>query len=136
MGLAGRARRWFEQNRNLIAIVCVLVVVAYFLVAFADQAWRARELQADAAQQRAAIAALERDNDALRRQVDLYSSPAYDRYVQARARRDLNLANAGETVLLIRWGERATGPEAALPGDEAPDPTPNWRRWLSVLDGR
>jgi cell division protein FtsB len=132
---ASRIARLVQQNRSLIAIMFVLVVVAYFLVAFADQAWRARELQADAAQQRAAIAVLERDNGALRRQVDTYASAAYDDYVQSRARRDLNLANDGETLLLIRWGVRDEAPAGTQAADPAAEPVPNWRRWLDVLSG-
>ncbi|MDQ3548891.1 MAG: septum formation initiator family protein, partial [Chloroflexota bacterium] len=109
--LAGRRdlRGTFEQYRSRIAILFVLFVVTWFLLAFAEQAWRAQQLQAEAAQQRDTIAAIEAGNAELREQLDVYETDAWLDYAQARARRDLNLANPGETVLMVRWGPRQPG---------------------------
>lgn len=126
-------RGFFEQHRGRIVILFVLAVVIWFLLAFAEQAWRARQLQAEAAQQRAAIAAIEADNAALQARLDVYSTDAWLVYAQARARRDLNLANPGETVLMVRWGPRQPGGPTAEPTPAAdPDP-PNWRKWVDVF---
>ena len=132
-GLPSRAT--IEQYRGRIAILFVLIVAIWFLLAFAEQAWRARELQAEVEQQRAAIAAIDADNRAHQQQLDTNGTDAWLDYVQARARRDLNLANPGETVLMVRWGPRPAGNEQQAPPVEASDP-PNWRRWLDVfVDG-
>lgn len=131
-----RLSRLAQQNRSLIAILFVLAVVIYFMVAFADQAWRARQLQAEAAQQHAAIASIQRENDALRRQIEAYSSDAYIDYVQSRARRDLNLANPGETLLLIRWATRVEAPAAAFEAQQEPQGQPNWRQWVDAFSGK
>ena len=114
-------------------LVFVLIVVTWFLLAFAEQAWRARQLQAEAAQQRAAIATIEAGNAELREQLAVYETDAWLDYAQSRARRDLNLANPGETVLMVRWGPRQPGEttEAVAP---AADPEPaNWRKWIDVF---
>ena len=133
---AERIQLAWDQNRNWLAMLFVLCVVIYFMLAFADQAWRARELQAEAAQQRAAIAAIESDNDILRDQVAIYSSDSYTDYVESRARRDLNLAHPDETVLMVRWGARVESTEATPAEVTAPEPQPNWERWVETFRNR
>lgn len=128
-------RETFGHYRGRIAILFVLCVGIYFLVAFGEQAWRARQLQAEVAEQQAAIAAIDRENVELREQLETYGTDAYLDYVQSRARRDLNLANADETVLLLRWGARpdeaAAEPTAAAPAERKS----NWRRWIDAFAG-
>lgn len=124
----------FLRHRGRIAILMLVLVWSYFLVAFGDQAWRARELQAELDQERASIAALARENDQLQAQVDRYASDSYLDYVQAIARRDLDLANPGETVLLVRWQDQAIVPQAEEVPVEADD-RPNWQRWLDAFSG-
>lgn len=122
------------RHRGRIAILMLVLVWSYFLVAFGEQAWRARELQAELDRERASIAALARENDQLQAQVDRYASDGYLDYVQAIARRDLDLANPGETVLLVRWQD-----QGIVPTDEEapvePDDRPNWQRWLDAFSG-
>jgi cell division protein FtsB len=126
-------RAFFERHRSRIVILFVLVVVTWFLLAFAEQAWRARQLQSEAAQQRAAIATIEAGNAELRDQLAVYETDAWLDYAQARARRDLNLANPGETVLMVRWGPRQPG-AAEQPSAPASDSDPaNWRKWVDVF---
>ena len=124
-----------RRHRGRIAILMLVLVWGYFLIAFGEQAWRARQLQDDVDAQRASIAALSLENAALQSQADLYASDSYYDYVQAVARRDLNLANAGETVLLVRWqGEAAeTSSENSAPVPQ--DERPNWQRWLDAFSG-
>jgi cell division protein FtsB len=126
-------RETLVLHRTRIAMLFVLIVAVYFLVAFAEQAWRARQLQSQAAQQRAAIAVLDNENVALRAQLDDYATDAYIDYVQQRARRDLNLANPGETVLLVGWAPPQTTPEVAPPPATKQDDRPNWQQWLDVF---
>lgn len=130
---AGAALR---RNRGRIAILMLVLVWGYFLIAFGEQAWRARQLQEDVDAQRESIAALSRENARLQEQADLYASDAYDDYAQAVARRDLNLANPGETVVLVRWQVQAQPPEAQEPAVEPAEPErPNWKRWLDAFSG-
>lgn len=125
----------FDQQRNRIAILLVLFVGVYFMVAFGEQAWRARQLRAEEASLGAAIAAIERDNRTLQAELDAYSTGAYTAYVEARARRDLNLAHPDETVLLVNWqnppAQVSTQPATPAKQDERP----NWRRWLDIFAG-
>jgi cell division protein FtsB len=128
-------RGFFEQHRSRIVILFVLAVVIWFLLAFAEQAWRARQLQAEATEQRAAIAAIESDNAKLQAQLDVYGTDAWLDYAQSRARRDLNLANPGETVLMVRWGPRQPG-DTPQPATTAPDQEPsNWQKWVDTFTG-
>jgi cell division protein FtsB len=107
--------------------------VTWFLLAFAEQAWRARQLQAEAAQQRAAIATIEAGNAELRDQLIVYESDAWLDYAQSRARRDLNLANPGETVLMVRWGPRQPGETTIQPAPTTNTDPSNWRKWVDVF---
>ncbi len=136
-GLAG-AGRWLARGRGRLVIALVIVVGLYFVVAFGEQMWKARQLQAEVAERRAAVAELQAKHDQLQRQLDGYADDArYLAYVEQIARRDLNLSHPGETVLLVRWLPAPTPtatPSAApagKPGSEA-----NWQRWLEVLEGR
>lgn len=136
MILVDIARGALTRHRGRIAILMLVLVWGYFLVAFGEQAWRARELQADVDGQRAAIAELSQENAVLQSQADRYASDAYLDYVQSVARRDLNLANPGETVLLVRWEGgpmQADAPSDA--GDPVQDERPNWQRWLDLFAG-
>jgi cell division protein FtsB len=128
----------FSRQRGRLAIVCVIVAAAWFVVAFGEQAWRARELQAEVDQQHSAIVALDREHATLQAQVNRYATDAYFTYAAGRARRDLNLAKDGETLLLVHWGPPDTAAAARAP---TPVPTPapaqpNWRRWLELFGGK
>jgi cell division protein FtsB len=126
-------RDFFERHRSRIVILFVLVVVTWFLLAFAEQAWRARQLQAEADQQRSAIATIEADNAELRDQLVVYESDAWLDYAQSRARRDLNLANPGETVLMVRWGPRQPGETSTQPAPTTDTDPSNWQKWVDVF---
>lgn len=133
--MTGVIAELFDQQRNRIAILLVLFVGVYFMVAFGEQSWRARQLQAEEASLNSAIAKIERDNQALQAELDSYSTGAYTAYVEARARRDLNLAHPGETVLLIHW-QNPPAPatdQPAAPKKQTDEP--NWRRWLDIFAG-
>ncbi len=110
----------------------LLVACIYFLVIFGTQAWRANRLEAELSQQRAAIADIRRENNALATQAEMLNSPAYSGYVERIARRDLGLAHPGETVLLAPREQ----PSAVAPAPTAvalPDERQNWQRWIDAI---
>lgn len=128
------ARSWFGQWRGRLVVAVVLAVGLYFVVAFGNQAWKSRQLQAEVAARQATVTAMEAENADLQAQVQRDASPQYLSDVEASARRDLNLSHPGETVLLIRWQASAT-PAPAPEANQARhhDPQPNWRRWLDLV---
>ena len=113
----------------------MLCVVVYFLVAFGEQAWRVRQLQAEASELQTEITRLDEENAALEAELGTYATDAYRDYVQSRARRDLNLANPDETVLMITWTDPPPTAATAIAEQTAPEREPNWKRWLDVFAG-
>ena len=134
MTVARLAGSWFGQWRGRLVVALVLAVGLYFVVAFGNQAWKARQLQAEVAARQATVTAMEAENKTLQEQAQRDASPQYLSDVEASARRDLNLSHPGETVLLIRWQASATptpAPAGHEPNRHAPQP--NWRKWLDLV---
>src|SRR5690606_27845081 len=94
-------RAYGERVRGRVVALIVLAVGLYFVVAFGEQAWRARALQAEVAGRREALATMQARYDELAWQLVRYRSD-YEAHVERIARRDLNLARPGETVILLR----------------------------------
>lgn len=124
-----------DAHRGRIAILFVLCVAVYFLIAFGEQAWRAQQLQAQVREQQASIARLDRDNAVLRDEQAALAGESWSAYVQARARRDLNLANPGETVLMVRWSAPQGDAVSTPAPDVVKDDIANWRQWLNIFSG-
>ena len=125
---------WLDPWRGRLVVAIVLIVGLYFVVAFGNQAWKARQLRAEVAARQAVIARMEADNQSLKQQTQSDASSQYLSDVEQIARRDLNLAHPGETVLLIRWHDTATPAPAAgasAPAQRAPEP--NWRKWVDLF---
>jgi cell division protein FtsB len=124
---------WLGPLRGRIMIAFVLIVGMYFVLSFGEQAWRARELEDEVAQRQAAITELETKRENIEAQIAEFNSDKYEPYVAQIARRDLNLAYPGETVMLVRWGEAPaeTQPEESEP--EPDEPAPNWKRWVDFV---
>ncbi len=128
----------FARMRGRLVIAIVLLIGAYFVVAFGEQAWKARQLQGEVAERQAAVDQAQAQNQALQAQLKDYSSDKYLAYVESAARRDLNLSRPGETVLLVRWQGGATPTPTVI---SAATPTPaiqpahksNWSKWLSLF---
>jgi cell division protein FtsB len=121
-----------HRMRGRLVIVLVLIVGAYFLVAFGEQAWKARQLNAEVAERQSAVNDLTAQKQQLQVQLDQYSSDQYLAFVEQKARQDLNLSRPGEHVLLVRW----TGSASPTPAATAtPEPThkANWDKWLDLF---
>lgn len=124
----------FARNRGRLVAAIVLVIGLYFVVAFGQQAWRARALQAEVAGRQADLASMQSKHDALQRQLAQYQSSQYPAYVERIARRDLNLSHPGETVILMRLVAAATPVATPAPAAAAhPGETANWTRWLGLF---
>lgn len=127
---------WLGPLRGRIMVAFVLIVGLYFVLSFGEQAWRARELEENVARRQAEITALETKRENLEEQIAAYDSEQYETYVAQIARRDLNLAYPGETVMLVRWADPPEKPEPDEPEAEPEEPDPNWQRWLDFLTHR
>jgi len=121
------------RMRGRLVIVLVLIVGAYFLVAFGEQAWKARQLDAEVAERQAAVDDLTARQQALQSQLQEYSSDHYLAYVESTARQDLNLSRPGEKVLLVRWqGAASPTPSSPTATSKPPEPA-NWDKWLQLF---
>ncbi len=125
-------RSLFAWLRNAVIVALSFAIALYFVVAFGQQAWRARQLEVQVAERQAALAELVAERDALARQLEQLEGDAYRAYVERTARRELNLTYPGETVLLVQWREVTPTALAVMP-TPLPTPEPNWARWLDVL---
>ncbi|HET9016029.1 MAG TPA: septum formation initiator family protein [Thermomicrobiaceae bacterium] len=133
-GIVGSLTDLFTRVRGRLVVAIVLVIGLYFVVAFGQQAWKARALEAEVAGRQAALATMQARHDALQQQVNIYQSAQYQSYVERIARRDLNLSKPGETVILTQ-----------LVGTPVPEVTPtptatpvtgqqaNWGHWLTLF---
>ncbi len=123
------------RMRGRLVIAVVLLIGAYFLVAFGEQAWKARQLDGEVAERQAAVDQMQAQNAALKNQLQEYSSDKYLSYVESAARRDLNLSRPGETVLLVRWQNSASPTPSPQPSTVAAPPVKqtNWSKWLSLF---
>jgi len=123
------------RMRGRLVIAFVLLIGAYFVVAFGEQAWKARQLEGEVAERQAAVDDMQAQHQALQSQVTEYSSDRYLTYVESAARRDLNLSRPGETVLLVRWQGATQATPTPQATEESPQPKreTNWSKWLSLF---
>lgn len=137
MNLTATLTGFVERHRGRMAVLLVMAGWLYFTVAFGNQAWRANQLQAQVDGQRAAIAAITNERGELESQRAALSGAGYDAYAQRVARRDLNLANPGETLILVHWEQPPMTTALVQPSAVAPPPTdePNWHSWLDLFFG-
>jgi cell division protein FtsB len=131
-----RISAWLGPIRGRIMIGFVLIVGLYFVLAFGEQAWRARELEDEVAQRQAEITELETKRENLEQQIAEFDGASYENYVAQIARRDLNLAYPGETVMLVRWQDAPQEPEEVESDPEPSDPAPNWQQWFDFITHR
>ncbi len=134
MGVLSAVGASIAQMRGRLVIAFVLLIGAYFVVAFGEQAWKARQLEGEVAERQAAVAQMQAQKQSLQAQLTEYSSDRYLAYVESAARRDLNLSRPGETVLLVRWQESAAAtPAPQSTAAPAPHHKANWSKWLSLF---
>lgn len=116
-----------------------LAVLALFVAGVVEQRWKEARLREQVAAQQAILRDAEARRDALKAQLAATSDEARRAWVEATARRQLNLAYPGETVYLVNWTAPPAKP-AASPAPEAtpaPQPAaePGWRHWWRMLTG-
>jgi cell division protein FtsB len=121
-----------HRMRGRLVIVLVLIVGAYFLVAFGEQAWKARQLEGEVAERQSAVNDLTAQRQQLQTQLDQYSSDQYLAFVEQKARQDLNLSRPGEHVLLVRWTGGVSPTPVATATPEPPHQA-NWDKWLDLF---
>jgi cell division protein FtsB len=131
--MTARLSNWFAPLRGRVMVVFVLIVGLYFVLSFGEQAWRARDLEEDVTARQAEITELREQRAALEAQVQSFNTERYNIYVEQTARRDLNLAYPGETVMLVRWTPPPEAPVNEETHDEGDASAPNWQRWLEFL---
>lgn len=117
------------------------LAVTFFLVRYGQELLLAHDLNDKASAQRIANAHLRDENSRLQAQLQYYQS---DKYIEQRAREDLNLRRPDEEVLIpIASNQAAPGQtttqNATASTDsriEAPTPTlqrANWQKWMDLF---
>ena len=125
-------RDYLGRNQRRVAILVLLLVCAYFIVIFGEQAARANRLEAEIDQQRSSIAAIREENARLAVRAEQMNSPAYNAYVEQVARRDLGLARPGETVVIIP--RQASIPRTTVESPADPGVSrQNWQLWIDAI---
>jgi cell division protein FtsB len=142
-----KAKRRTQPAMSSLALWAVLgLAVTFFLVRYGQELLQAHDLNDRAAAQRGENATLKDENSRLQAQFEYYKS---DKYIEQRAREDLNLRRPEEEVLIpIAPQAQALGatgnpstanlgggpPAAAQPATQAPGSArANWQRWLDLF---
>ncbi len=125
------------------ALWAVLGLAAtFFLVRYGQEVLMEHDLNSKIIVQRSANTKLADENARLEAALQYYQS---DKYVEQRAREDLNLRRPDEEVLIPVGDQAQAGtdegnqqPDASAPADSvAPKPsaldTPNWQKWLELF---
>lgn len=115
------------------------LAAAFFLVRYGQEVLMEHDLNGKIAAQRIANARLADENTRLAAGLQYYQS---DKYVEQRAREDLNLRRPDEEVLIpvgdttTSNGNTATQQPASSDSDNSPAASgdqPNWQRWLDLF---
>ena len=136
---AGRA---LLLGQRALAIGLGLAVLAAFVVGVAEQRWKERELRGEVAARTAELRTAEERNRELKGQLAASDPEGYRAYVEATARKQLNLGYPDETVVIVAWNDPPGGaappppPQAAAPQTPAQAAPPVWEQWLRLLTGQ
>ncbi|HUP27260.1 MAG TPA: septum formation initiator family protein [Chloroflexia bacterium] len=142
MSVVIRSKRGKPKTWSTTAMWLVFGVAAvFFLVIYGQQLLLEHSLQDKISAQRVENKALEDVNTRLKAGLQYYQS---DRYIEQRAREDLNLRRADEVVLIpIRPTQMPSNVSSASKPTPAakstpmprtqPDEAPNWLRWLELF---
>lgn len=129
----------FRDRRSQLAKVVLVLCGLYFAVAFAGQAWRAKELTATLDAERAKLAEHHQVNRELEVRAAYLRGPGYAVYAERTARTKLGMVKPADTPLFVVPDRTAPveRPETPLPvAEPKPAPTParpTWRQWLEVF---
>lgn len=130
----------FRERRSQLAKIVLLLCGAYFAVAFAGQAWKAKTLGETLGRERAVLARQEAQNRALEARLRYLRGKGYAAYAERVAREDLQMAKPGDHyVFVVPQEVKATAAQPiALPVQKErpappPPPRPVWRQWLEVF---
>ncbi len=117
-------------SRGGMAWMAVVVIIGIFVaVQFGRQVYAAWESGQQVEAIQAEIAAVEAENEALRRELDYLQS---DAYISSEARRLANLGLPGEEVLIIPPGAEAPLPESLTVPVET---KPLLEQWVELFFG-
>jgi cell division protein FtsB len=116
------------------------LAVMFFLVRYGQEVLMEHDLNSKVFAQRSANTKLADENARLAAALQYYQS---DKYVEQRAREDLNLRRSDEEVLIPigdqgQAGTTATGQASDSTGSNVATPAaaqePNWQRWLDLFN--
>lgn len=138
-----KPRRFKKIPASTPAMWAIIVLAAvFFVVRYGQEVWLQQELNGKIAAQRNTNSALADENARLAASLQYYQS---DKYVEQRAREDLNLRRADEEVLIpigdqpqSTAGTTSTqAPNLAtsnLVATASPDTEkPNWQKWFELF---
>ena len=139
MSVVVKTNRGKHKPVSTTALWLVLgLAVTFFLVRFGQELLLEHDLKAKVAAQRSANSQARDENARLEAALEYYRS---DKYIEQRAREDLNLRRPDEEVLIPVSAAPATVPDqSALPitQQETAPPAPpsepdNWQKWLGLF---
>lgn len=136
-----KPRRLKKLPVSTPALWIVLGLAAtFFLVRYGQEVLLEHDINAQVSEQQRINAALTEANARLEADLQYVLS---DKYVEQRAREDLNLRRPDEEVLIpVEAGGAASvsaplattpGRQAGAAGDSAPRTQPNWERWMGLF---
>jgi len=141
-----KPRRFKKLPAATPALWVVLgLAAAFFLIRYGQEVLMEHDLNSKIAQQRIDNAKLADDNSRLEASLQYFQS---DKYVEQRAREDLNLRRPDEEVLIPigdqpQAGAGTSGAAGAPGAHAAPSPAPaagpappepNWQKWLDLFN--
>ncbi len=130
------------SRTTAVLVVVGFMVVVFFLVTYGQQLLLERSLKDKAAAQRTANSALADENTRLKAAYQYYQSA---KYIEQRAREDLNLRRPEEEVIIpikVAPDPSASKPKAvetpvvtqpANMGRDTDEEVPNWEKWLRLF---
>ncbi|HYO50695.1 MAG TPA: septum formation initiator family protein [Chloroflexia bacterium] len=139
MSVVVKTNRGKHKPVSTTALWLVLgLAVTFFLVRFGQELLLEHDLKAKAAAQRNANARMRDENTRLEAALEYYRS---DKYIEQRAREDLNLRRPDEEVLIpVSVAQANPAGDSAIPAtpQEAPPSTTqaelaNWQKWLELF---
>lgn len=136
-----RQKRHKSKPISTTALWLVLgLALLFFVVQYGQQLFLEHDLKGKAAAQRISNAELRDQTLRLKASLEYYRS---DKYIEQRAREDLNLRRADEEVLipvaarpgddLLNQGDVIAPATGAIPVESVPEPRPNWLQWFDLF---